>query len=139
MLFLPADERAGVVLAPGTDGRRGEAARVFERALARPGPTPAAQALAVLDAVESCCSRGVGGLLLLIEEPELYLRPQAQRYLYRALREFTLAGNQVIYTTHSPAFLNVTRLDELVFVDRLPARARAPSSRSRCRPTRTSA
>jgi predicted ATP-dependent endonuclease of OLD family len=63
---------------------------------------------------------GAQGLLLLIEEPELYLRPQAQRYLYRLLREFSLAGNQVIYSTHSPAFLNVTRLDELVFVERLP-------------------
>ena len=58
--------------------------------------------------------------MLLIEEPELYLRPQAQRYLYRLLREFSLAGNQVIYSTHSPAFLNVTRMDELVFVERLP-------------------
>jgi putative ATP-dependent endonuclease of OLD family len=59
--------------------------------------------------------------VLLIEEPELYLRPQAQRYFYRLLREFSLAGNQIIYSTHSPAFLNVTRMEELVFVERLPA------------------
>jgi hypothetical protein len=39
---------------------------------------------------ESCSSKGLGGLLLLIEEPELYLRPQTQRYLYRLLREFSL-------------------------------------------------
>jgi predicted ATP-dependent endonuclease of OLD family len=74
----------------------------------------------VIDALEGCCARGLAGLLLLIEEPELYLRPQGQRYLYRLLREFALAGNQVIYSTHSPAFLNVARLDELVFVERLP-------------------
>ena len=58
-----------------------------------------------------------GGLVLLIEEPELFLRPQAQRYLYRLLRGFAEAGNQVLYSTHSPAFLDVGRLDELALVD----------------------
>jgi AAA ATPase domain/Protein of unknown function (DUF2813) len=119
-LFLPAQERAGAMVADWTPRRKGPAAEAFERALAQQAPTLAARALAILEAVESCSSQGIGGLLLLIEEPELYLRPQAQRYLYRLLREFSLAGNQVIYSTHSPAFLNVTRMDELVFVERLP-------------------
>jgi hypothetical protein len=119
-LFLPAEERAGALLAAWTPRREGPAAEVFERALARQAPTLAGRARALLDAVESCSSQRLGGLVLLIEEPELYLRPQAQRYLYRLLREFSLAGNQVIYSTHSPAFLNVTRMDELVFVERLP-------------------
>jgi putative ATP-dependent endonuclease of the OLD family len=109
------------VLATWTPRTGGSAAKVFERALARQAPTLAARARAVLDAVEACSSQGLSGLVLLIEEPELYLRPQAQRYLYRILREFSLAGNQVIYSTHSPAFLNVTRMEELVFVERLPA------------------
>lgn len=120
-LFLPADERAGAMLAAYTPRREGSAAKVFERALAQQAPTLAARARSVLEAVEACSSQGLGGLVLLIEEPELYLRPQAQRYLYRILREFSLAGNQVIYSTHSPAFLNVTRMEELVFVERLPA------------------
>jgi hypothetical protein len=120
-LFLPAEERAGALLAAWTPRRKGPAAEVFERALARQAPTLAARARAVLEAVEACSSQGLDGLLLLIEEPELYLRPQAQRYLYRLLREFSLAGNQVIYSTHSPAFLNVARMEELVFVERLPA------------------
>lgn len=119
-LFLPAEERAGAVLAAWTPRKKRSAMKVFERALAPQAPTPAARALAVLQAVESCSSKRLGGLVLLIEEPELYLRPQAQRYLYRLLREFSLAGNQLIYSTHSPAFLNVTRMDELVFVERLP-------------------
>ncbi len=119
-LFLPAEHRGGAMLATWTPTSEGRAARVFERALAPPVPTMAARAHSILRAVESCSSKGLGGLLLLIEEPELYLRPQAQRYLYRLLREFSLAGNQVIYSTHSPAFLNVTRMDELVFVERLP-------------------
>jgi predicted ATPase len=124
-VFLPAEERAGAVLAPSTRRENATAIRVFERELAQRSATPGAQALAILEAVESCSWRGLGGGVLLIEEPELYLRPQAQRYLYRLLREFSLVGNQVIYSTHSPAFLNVTRMDELVFVERRPDGTRA--------------
>jgi hypothetical protein len=122
VLFLPADARSDDVLVEPMQQREEseEAIGIFRRPLAHSRPTSATQALSILEAVESCCARGVGGLLLLIEEPELYLRPQAQRYLYRLLREFSLAGNQVIYSTHSPAFLNVARLDELVFIERLP-------------------
>ena len=129
-----------MLAAAAARGGAGDGRRVFR---ARARPTTAARRRdrrsRVVDALESCCARGLGGLLLLIEEPELYLRPQAQRYLYRVLREFSSAGNQVIYSTHSPAFLNVARLDELVFVERSRARERAPCSPSRCRRTRTSA
>ena len=122
LIFLPAAARAGGVLADPSPHEQGsaEAIEIFRAALADDRRTSTGQALSVVDALESCCARGLSGLLLLIEEPELYLRPQAQRYLYRLLRKFALAGNQVIYSTHSPAFLNVVRLDELVFVERLP-------------------
>jgi hypothetical protein len=122
VLFLPAEARTGRGLADPSPNEKvaAEAIEVFRNARGHERRTSNAQALSVINALESCCARGLSGLLLLIEEPELYLRPQAQRYLYRLLREFSLAGNQVIYSTHSPAFLNVARLDELVFVERLP-------------------
>jgi predicted ATPase len=122
VLFLPAEARSSTVIADG-ESRSGEAARaaeVFRRIRARGGASSASAALAVVGAVESYCAIGLHGVVLLIEEPELYLRPQLQRYLYRLLRQFSRGGNQVIYSTHSPAFLNVARLDELVFVERLP-------------------
>jgi hypothetical protein len=122
VLFLPAEARAGPLLAGGSASgdRAREAVESFEQALAHRRPSRAGRALSLVAALEGCSARRVTRVVLLIEEPELYLRPQAQRYLYRLLREFALAGNQVIYSTHSPAFLNVTRLDELVFVERLP-------------------
>jgi predicted ATPase len=122
VLFLPAEARASTVIADGECQSReaARAAEVFRAALDRGEPSSAAPALAVVDALESWCAIGVHGLVLLIEEPELYLRPQLQRYLYRSLRRFSRSGNQVIYSTHSPAFLNVARLDELIFVERLP-------------------
>jgi AAA ATPase domain/Protein of unknown function (DUF2813) len=107
-LFLPAETRGSAVLALSRTYAAGPAADRLR------------DAVSLLDVVESSVAAS-GGVVLLIEEPELYLRPQAQRYLYRVLRELALTGNQIIYSTHSPAFLNVARLDELVFVERLPA------------------
>ena len=122
VLFLPAQARAGSLIAAATaeTGEAARAAEIFVRARGQAGSSTTASALAGVAALESCCLADVHGLVLLIEEPELYLRPQLQRYLYRLLRRFSARGNQVIYSTHSPAFLNVARLDEIVFVERLP-------------------
>lgn len=124
VLFLPASERATAVLADGPRHRGTDrASALFSRALAESlgdvdESSEAASALAAVNAVEACCVSGVRGVVFLVEEPELYLRPQAQRYLYRLLRALALEGNQVIYSTHSPAFLNVGRLEELALVRR---------------------
>lgn len=63
--------------------------------------------------------RQLGGQVgtIVIEEPEMYLHPQAQRYFYRLLCSMTEAGQcQVIYSTHSPVFADVSRFESLRLV-----------------------
>tara|TARA_R110002074_G_C12554346_1_gene666931 strand:- start:3129 stop:5084 length:1956 start_codon:yes stop_codon:yes gene_type:complete len=67
----------------------------------------------------------VGGgkpIILAIEEPELYIHPHCQRLIFRVLREFAgleaddseaIGSDQVIYTTHSPAFVEVWNYDRI--------------------------
>ena len=115
-LFLPASERSGGLVketAAAEDGKR-IADEYFADGEERSSASPAA---ALVVALERLCDAGERGLVLLIEEPELFLRPQAQRYLYRLLRTFASLGNQVVYSTHAPSFLNVGRLDELALVE----------------------
>jgi predicted ATP-dependent endonuclease of OLD family len=122
-VFLPADARSDDVVAhPFTP--KGDAAKVtalLAEAQSASKRSGAAPALALVEALEACRVRGVTGVVLLIEEPELFLRPQAQRYLHRLLQQFVAGGNQVIYSTHSPAFLNVAGLEQLALVDRRPS------------------
>jgi len=73
--------------------------------------------LTLIRAIGGLVEAGARGLVVLIEEPELYLSPPAQRHLHRQLRRLAGRGrNQVLYSTHSPVFLGVDRLDELVIV-----------------------
>lgn len=109
VLYLPAAIRAGELVASAH-----ASAEVFRRA-------SAGGVDALPRAAEAACDVAMTGVVLLIEEPELYLRPQSQRFLYRLLRRFVEAGNQVVYSTHAPAFLNAARLEEVVFVERLPS------------------
>jgi predicted ATP-dependent endonuclease of OLD family len=62
--------------------------------------------LALIRTVESWLDKEVKGLVLMIEESELVLRPRAQRALYRLRREFASLKNQVIRSTHAATFLN---------------------------------
>ncbi len=119
VLFLPSELRGGSVLAePVPEGREFD---VLKRAIAEqtgpPRHSQAAPATGLVRGLERCADLGLSGAVVLVEEPELYLRPQAQRYLARQLRCLAESGNQVIFSPHSPAFLNVSRLEELVLVD----------------------
>jgi predicted ATPase len=119
VLFLPAASRSGPLLELDVySDAAGEAVQCFRDALRDPPErrSDSAGASALAAGVDACRDAGVTGVVLLIEEPELFLRPHTQRYLYRRLRDLAAAGNQVVYSTHSPAFLNVARLEELVLV-----------------------
>ena len=118
--FLPGALRTTTVLAEtATQAPAVGAFRTrLAAGLADADGSATAPAASLVAALEQCCEEGMHELVLLIEEPELYLRPQGQRYLYRLLRRFADAGNQVIYSTHSPSFLNVARLEELALVQR---------------------
>ncbi len=57
-----------------------------------------------------------GGLILVIEEPEVHLHTLAQEWIARRIREIAQLGVQVIITTHSPSFVDMMQLDGLVLV-----------------------
>ena len=127
-VLFPASLRDGPLVAP--PGSRTEPHPVIEimraalgrveREAAWSDPSGGTAAHGLVAGLESWREAGLTGVVVLMEEPELFLPPQAQRYLYRLLRQVAADGNQVLYSTHSPAFLNVVRLDELVFTERRP-------------------
>jgi len=109
-LFFPANLRPTTLLAP--------ADHPAKRAI---GAVRASETndggLSLVRSIAALVDASVRGLVILIEEPELYLSPPAQRHLHRLLRTLSARGrNQILYSTHSPTFLGVDRLDELVLV-----------------------
>jgi putative ATP-dependent endonuclease of the OLD family len=55
--------------------------------------------------------------ILAIEEPELYMHPQAQRTVRRVFQEISDSGDQVFFSTHSSFFVDVAYFDEIIRVD----------------------
>jgi hypothetical protein len=125
-VFFPAGLRDGALVAPpGPQAQPRQVVEIMRDAVARiegeaDSAGGAAAAHGLVAGLESWREAGITGVVVLMEEPELFLPPQAQRYLYRLLRLVASDGNQVLYSTHSSAFLNVVRLDELVFTERRP-------------------
>jgi predicted ATP-dependent endonuclease of OLD family len=106
-IFFPAALRGTSLVAPATTT---DPARATVLMSALRG------ASSVVAALEQLCDAGLSGVVVLIEEPELYLSPQAQRYLYRLLRRYAAHGNQILYSTHAATFLSVAHLEELALV-----------------------
>lgn len=108
-LFFPASRRPTTLLAP-TDHESTRAVRIV-----RDDTRAEDGGLALIRAISALLDAGIRGLVILIEEPELYLSPPGQRHLNRLLRRLA-ARNQVVYSTHAAAFLAVGELSELVLV-----------------------
>jgi predicted ATP-dependent endonuclease of OLD family len=108
-LYFPASLRPTTLLAP-TDHESTRAVRIVrDDSHAEDG------GLALIRAVSALADAGVRGLVVLVEEPELYLSPPSQRHLSRLLRRLAVR-NQVLYSTHAAAFLGVDALNDLVLV-----------------------
>lgn len=72
------------------------------------------QSAMVVGIFEAFRRLGGRGATVVIEEPEMYLHPQAQRYFYRLLRDLAEQGEcQVIYSTHSPVFADVAQFESI--------------------------
>ena len=56
---------------------------------------------------------GIMNGILALEEPELFLHPQARRHLFSELRDIANSGMQVIISTHSDSFIDTEFFDEI--------------------------
>lgn len=56
-------------------------------------------------------------IILAIEEPELYIHPQLGKLFYDVLISFS-KDDQVIYTTHSPRFIDVYKYESIAVVSK---------------------
>jgi hypothetical protein len=109
-LFFPAQLRPSTLIAR-TDSAAARAIAVVHDETSTDG------GLSLIRSVAGLIRARVKDHVILIEEPELYLTPPAQRHLHRLLRRLAARGrNQVMYSTHAPVFLGVDRLEELVLV-----------------------
>jgi predicted ATP-dependent endonuclease of OLD family len=104
------------MVAPATGAGAADVAELFRPPLADHHWAAADGGLALVRGMERLLASNLRQFVLLIEEPELYLSPHAQRHLYRVLRTLAERGNQILYSTHAPVFLSVDRMEELALV-----------------------
>ena len=113
IVHFPAALRGGRLLAGTPEG----AARAIHRSIRHALERAPAPRVALVRGLEACATEAEG-VVFAIEEPELFLSPQAHRYLYRLVHRLAERGNQVFFTTHAPGLLNVAALEEVNLVTR---------------------
>jgi predicted ATP-dependent endonuclease of OLD family len=116
VLFFPANLRSRSMVAPATGRGAAEVAELLRPPAFEHHWDAADGGLALVEGMEKLLASNLRRFVLLIEEPELYLSPHAQRHLYSILRKLAQRGNQILYSTHAPVFLSVDRLEELALV-----------------------
>jgi predicted ATPase len=116
VLFFPANLRSRSLVAPATGAGASDVVHLFAPPLADHHWSAADGGLQLVRGMERLLASNLRRFVLLIEEPELYLSPHAQRHLFRVLRALGQRGNQILYSTHAPVFLSVDRMEELALV-----------------------
>jgi putative ATP-dependent endonuclease of OLD family len=91
------------------------------------------QVLAIAFSYAYATAFGGDGLVLAVEEPEAHLHPLAQEWVARKLHELAETGVQVILTTHSPYFVNLSRPGTTVLVRK--SGEEQPTTTTQLRPT----
>src|SRR5262249_35148045 len=86
LLFLPANLRSRSLVAPATGPGASDVAELFLPPIADHHWTAADGGLQLVMGMERLLASNLRRFVLLIEEPELYLSPHAQRHLFRILR-----------------------------------------------------
>ena len=116
VLFLPANLRSRTLVAPATGAGASDVARLFQPPLADHHWSQADGGLQLVMGMDRLLASNLRRFVLLVEEPELYLSPHAQRHLFRVLRALAQRGNQILYSTHAPVFLSVDQIEDLAIV-----------------------
>ena len=114
IVHFPTALRGGDLVSATVGSGPGDDVRALIREALAQAPAPR---VALVQGLEACVAE-TSGVVFAIEEPELFLTPQAHRYLRRLIRRLADSGNQVFFTTHAPGLLSVAALEEVNLVSR---------------------
>ncbi|MCP4551308.1 MAG: AAA family ATPase [Bacteroidetes bacterium] len=71
------------------------------------------QSLVVISIFRTYCEIINKDSIFLIEEPEMSLDPHTKKYFYSVLQQIATKGTQIIYSTHSSEFVDITRYKDI--------------------------